>query len=289
MTPPIPLFDGHVNRYNFGKSSVPIPRIYFVNGIRVTNRSHARNATYLSMLIERPVWGVYNATWGLDTLGSTADFAQCLLDYTKIIMDKFGSTVSYPKPPKIPADKVDEFLSNVEKKNIVWNRATLQLFKQLVRHRHQEQKIIAHSQGNLITSNALFVLEDVLGSASLKNIRVYSLASPAPAWPMGLRHTHGGGGRQDNLFTNDLVALFRPHNLAKKIGIGSFKNSQGSIRTDHNAPPVSILPHDIGLNITATNFLSSIRKDLGISDKVTPEFVSKCEDKIDSFFPKEKT
>jgi hypothetical protein len=149
------------------------------------------------------------------------------------------------------------------------------LFRELIRNRHQQQLIIAHSQGNLITSNALFVLEDVLGSAGLQKVRVYSLASPAPAWPLGLRKTNGGGGRQDNAFMNDLVALLRPHNLAHKVGVRGFQNA-GDFRTHPLSGPVSLGPHAVEVNIDTLNFLKSIRGDLGRPKEFDPAFLEQC-------------
>src|SRR5690349_4428233 len=220
----IPSGDGQVNVYNLGNSNVQTPRVYFVNGIRVLPRDHALTAAYLSLLIERPVVGVYNATAGL-IKGFVFDLAQCGLDYLQNAGARFGSQKNVTKPAKVPEEKITEFLNAVDQKYIVWNQATLSLFKELVKNRHSMQMIVAHSQGNLITSNALFVMEDVLGTASLQKVRVYSLASPSPGWPLGLRHTNGGGGRQDNAFMNDMVALLRPHNLAAKFGVGTFQNA----------------------------------------------------------------
>ena len=205
MTPTIPADDGEVNEYNLTKSPVVTPRIYFVNGIRVVGREHALTAAYLSVLIERPVWGIYNKTAGVG-LGSVADLSQCLLDYAQNAVARLGSRGNLNKPAKVPDHKIPEFLGRVDRDYVVWNKATRELFKELARHKAQRQLIIAHSQGNLITSNALFVLEDVFGSAGLQNIRVYSLASPCagvaarPAdharrrWPAGQR-VHERPGR----------------------------------------------------------------------------------------------
>ncbi len=271
MNPPIPTADGQVNLYNLGGSLEFTPRIYFVNGMRVLPRVHAVTAAYLSLLIERPVWGVHNATAGVK-IGSLVDLGQCLLDYTQNATARLSSRSNLNKPAKVPEDKIPEFLANLTKIYTVWNQATLNLFRELVENRRDRQMIIAHSQGNLIASNALFVLEDALGSASLAKIRVYSLASPAPAWPLGLRTTYGGGGRQENAFMNDMVALFRPHNLAKKVGIGRFQNA-GDFRTHAPSGPVSRAPHDTDENIRTLNFLRSIRKDLGMLGDITPEFL----------------
>lgn len=273
MSVPIPSADGEVNAYNLSNAGQATPRIYFVNGIRVTPRDHAVTAAYLSVLIERPVWGVYNATAGL-YLGSIADLVQCLLDLTQNAVARPFSSNNLNKPPKVAEGDIPKFLEDVDKKYVVWNKATMSLFKELVKHRHEEQMIIAHSQGNLITSNALFVLEDLLGSQSLSKIRVYSLASPAPAWPLGLRKTYGGGGRQDNAFMNDMVVLLRPHNLAKKLGIGGFQND-GDFRTMPGAGPVSIAPHDTTKIIATLNFLKSIRGDLGLPKDFPPGFLDR--------------
>lgn len=271
VTPPIPSLDGEVNEYNLTQSSVAAPRIYFVNGIRVVGREHALTAGYLSVLIERPVWGVYNKTAGV-RLGSVVDIAQCLLDYTQNATARLGSQGNLNKPAQVPDHKIPEFLSRLDRGYIVWNKATLQLFKELVRHKGQRQLIVAHSQGNLITSNALFVLEEVFGSASLQNIRVYSLASPAPAWPLGLRITNGGGGRQDNAFMNDMVALLRPHNLAAKVGVSRFQNA-GDFRTHAGSWSVSLAPHATNAIIDTLNFLKSIRSDLGLSKDLSDDFL----------------
>jgi hypothetical protein len=155
MFPTIPTGDGEVNLYNLANSPVLSARIYFVNGIQTLPRNHAVMASYLSLLIERPVWGIYNATAGLHG-GAVVDLLQCVLDYTQNAGARLGSHNNLNKPPKVPENKIPEFLDNLEKKYVVWNKATLSLFKELVKNRHQQQMIIAHSQGNLITSNALF-------------------------------------------------------------------------------------------------------------------------------------
>jgi len=284
MTPQQPVVDGDVRQYNLSNSAQSTPRIYFVNGIQVPPRAHAVTASYLSLLIDRPIWGVFNATAGLNPAGFLRDFGQCLLDYTQNAGARFGSRDNLNKPPAIPEDKIAEFLNNLSRKYIVWNRATLALFKELLAHRHEQKMIIAHSQGNLITSNALFVMEDVLGSSTLQKVRVYSLASPSPAWPLGLRNPYGGGGRQDNAFMNDMVALLRPHNLAKKVGIDRFQNA-GDFQTYTGSLRGFFAPHDMVEIIATLNFLKSIRGDLGLSRELTPEFLTERSRIANSVFP----
>jgi hypothetical protein len=282
MPPKIPTADGEVNLYNLTNSGLFSPVVYFVNGIRVLPLEHATTAAYLSLLIERPVWGVHNKTAG-QKLGSVMDGLQSVGDYAQNAIARTSSSRNRNTQRTISDDEVQRFLSKVEKDYWVWNPATMGLFKELVINRNKPQMIIAHSQGNLITSNALFVLEDLLGSHALRQIRVYSLASPSPAWPLGLRTTNGGGGRQDNAFMNDMVALLRPHNLAKKVGIDRFQNA-GDFRTHEPSPAISVAPHDTSLIIATLNFLKSIRGDLGLPKDFSPEFLTRSAKIVEDTF-----
>ena len=180
---------------------------------------------------------------------------------------------------------VPKLAEEIIAKSTVWNKATPALFRTLMRNIKSRQLIVAHSQGNLITSNALFVLQNALGSQALQNIRVYSLASPSPGWPLGLRHTNGGGGRQENAFMNDMVALLRPHNTLKKtkefllastslqqklIGLMTpdIQNA-GDFRTLEGGGAIGLAAHDIQKNM-ALNFVKSIRSDVGLSTDINP-------------------
>lgn len=286
----IPTSDGEINEYNLTRSSQNAPRIYFVNGVRVMPRDHAITASYLSLLIERPVWGLYNKTGIVrfgSFLGSVLDFLQCLPDYTQNAGARPFSSSNLNKPPKVPEHEIATYLKNIEKNFTIWNKATAALFKDLVQNRREMKYIIAHSQGNLITSNALFILEDVLGSAALQKVRVYSLASPSPAWPLGLRKPYGGGGRQDNAFMNDFIALLRPHNLARKLGIKGLQNA-GDFRNYSNYSLLRpVEPHDTNRIIDTLNFLKSIRGDLGLPKDFTDDFLKECARKAEAAFPGE--
>lgn len=285
MTARIPSEDGEVNSYNLGWAGSSSARVYFVNGIRVSGRDHAVTAGLLSLLLENPVWGVYNRTAGAIS-GLVFDVAQCMLDYTQNATARLTSHRNLHRPP-VPDAEVPELLRKVKRNSVVWNNATFRLFEELVLHRHTPQMIVAHSQGNLITSNALFVLEDMLGSSALSNIRVYSLASPAPAWPLGLRFTNGGGGRQENAFMNDLVALLRPQNLAAKFGVSRFQNA-GDFRTHSRSSVVSLSPHDVQLNMSL-NFLKSMRAELGLDPELPPNFLEHCAALAESQFSTDRS
>ncbi|MEO1497797.1 MAG: hypothetical protein AAFV43_11665 [Planctomycetota bacterium] len=280
-----PSGDGDVLCYNLSGSGAHTPRLYFVNGIRVLPNEHAVTAAYLSLLLERPIWGVYNKTAG-QRLGSLVDFGQCLLDYAQNASARMSSHKYADAGQKIPDSELPAFLDALEKHYVVWNDATAALFRQLVTNRRKRQLIVAHSQGNLITSNALFAMEKLLGASSLKTVRVYSLASPSPAWPLGLRHTNGGGGRQDNAFMNDLVALLRPHNLSRKLGYRGLQND-GHFETLEDSWTVALRPHDSRIIIERLNFLKSIRNDLGLSADLSPELLAEAARLAEKSVPKE--
>jgi len=60
--------------------------------------------------------------------------------------------------------------------------------------------VFAHSQGNLILSNALSAIAAVDGKESVKGYEIHSFGSPAAHWPPGLM-------RREYAFTFDLIAM----------------------------------------------------------------------------------
>jgi hypothetical protein len=125
----------------------------------------------------------------------------------------------------------------------------------------QKQVIIAHSQGNLITADALWAMVLAFGEDSLAAMQVYSLASPSPAWPLGIRHHRKVYGH-----TNDLVTLFDPHNwtaLTGRLANGKFGRTAGDWRQFGPSARPGLAGHDVGRNI-ALNFSKTIRRDLGL-------------------------
>ena len=234
-------------------------------------------ASMLSLLVERPINGVHNKT-----NGGLVDLGQCSLDYLQNATARIGANRKLVPDRNIAPHEIPRIVDETIKDAIVWNKATAALFKEVCLNIMRQQMIIAHSQGNLITSNALFMVERVLGSKYLGNIRVYSLASPSPAWPLGIRKTLGGGGRQDNAFMNDLVALLRPHNLLAKVGVGRYQN-EGDFRTMEGAGAVGIAPHDTGRNV-ALNFLKSIRGDLGLPKELSDGYIERAKEMGDELF-----
>ncbi len=272
--PTVPSKDGEINKYNLLAIPAVSPRLLYVNGIRNSAKDHALTSSLLSIVCEHPVHGVYNLS-----NGALLDLGQCLLDYTQNASARVLGNRKLVPGKTIQVDEVKKIVNDTVKGSFVWNQATVTLFREVANNYGRNTLIVAHSQGNLITSNALFIIERVFGSAALKYVRVYSLASPSPAWPLGLRYTNGGGGRQENAFMNDLVALLRPHNMAAKVGVTRFQNA-GDFRTHSGSATVGVLPHGVNENI-ALNFLRSIRTDLGKSKEFAPDFLTESSKKAE--------
>ena len=80
----------------------------------------------------------------------------------------------------------------VIRKELARNPAALAVFDLLRRPRWRRCDIFAHSQGNLILSNALQGIEAVDGRAAIAGRNVHSFGSPAVKWPKGLNHHEHG-------------------------------------------------------------------------------------------------
>ncbi|WP_425093583.1 hypothetical protein [Tropicimonas sp. S265A] len=171
--------------------------VIFVNGMLNSPQGHVDNAVALSALQMCKVIGVYNASrvgkWERTLRAAShnvsvifEDLAQCLGD--KITWDSHNldrAAVSLNTWYQSHFGSPQEAEKYVE----LWlerNRASLALFR-LLRAGSGPQTIFAHSQGNLITSNALTGLS-LLDPSCLGRITVNSYASPSVFWPSGFKH-----------------------------------------------------------------------------------------------------
>jgi hypothetical protein len=285
---PIPQGDGTVSAYH-AAIRVPLqpsPRIYYVNGIQTDGPTHARTAYALSALTHRVVYGIYNATWAKSTLGMVVDLVQCVFDWLEAtgskvaeIRDSFVRDVVQSVVVKVrkhfEAESVAEnddqkvtrlinLLSYAERKALTsamffTNRATKALYHELATHIGEIQYIVAHSQGNLITANALWAMTLLHGETSLANMQVYSLASPVPAWPRGIRYR-----LRTYHHDNDLVTWFNPHNWSiiwEKVG---YARAIGEYDEMPN-PPEMFSPHFV-FNFGDKSFANDIRRKLDLPE-----------------------
>ena len=206
----VPSGDGVVTRYVspevVGKSWYnPAKPVIFVNGMQNSGEVHRDNAMALSLMIGAPVHGVYNKTTGM-----LSDVFQCVTDKLRlsgIQAESAGGQTDWHKtverlyqlerqrrPGLLKDDYVLEFLGG--------NEATKALYALLVGAPDGMlgAPIYCHSQGNLITSNALTGVMLARGPAAIAGIEVHSFGSPARWWPAGLK-------RQSYSFTFDMVAF----------------------------------------------------------------------------------
>jgi hypothetical protein len=283
-------------------------RIYYVNGIQTDPPAHVRAAELVASIAERPVHGVFNASGGLGLPGSFAvDLAQCFADWSSSFAAKVteyaGLAVSAPVnagrqlghalrrlfDPHAPAPHTVNLLVDahrlipeavrvrlVEGKLGLYNRATQTLYRELRGLGGRPAMVVAHSQGNLITCDALWAMVYTYGEQSLDKLQIYSLASPAPGWPLGIRYRRKVFG-----FTNDPVpGLADPHNWLIFKGT-PFGRTAGDWRTYSGPGTASgslfekaFAPHDIPRNVHLLNFANRLRIDLGLQQLAVPAGVT---------------
>jgi hypothetical protein len=213
-----PTCDGQINLY-----SVPVSRptwfnaerrVVFVNGMKNSPEEHKEAAVGLSELQACTVIGVYNAS-----VSFASDIGQCIRDKLTLSIVQSATFVDW-------YNKVEEGYQTERKTNpalskidyvartVKHNAATLSLYDFLVRMLAGERsslKFFAHSQGNLITSNALTAVALALGPGSISGLEVNSYGSPCHYWPQGVMVNSFA-------FTFDPVAL-----LDARVGFSTSK------------------------------------------------------------------
>jgi peptidoglycan hydrolase-like protein with peptidoglycan-binding domain len=214
-----PEKDGEINCYESddypGKPY--FNRMYsaiFVNGMITDGGTHKSHASLLSSTLRCPVYGVYNATRnvGVDLLqcvtdklglhGAVGEFVgadhllRALLQAQHAAYRQAGLDVTWPM-----------FMEGVISDNL----ATLRLFRALRAGPLSNRRIplYAHSQGNLIVSNALRAVALTDGDAAIAGRVVESYGSPCRYWPRGI-------SRRDHRISLDpitLAQLRRSHDM----------------------------------------------------------------------------
>ena len=154
--------------------------VVFVNGMKNSGEDHRGSAEALSLLQMCPVIGVYNLS---DSF--VEDLAQC-------IADKFQFDGPMAREPgqalknalegeakgKTAAEAMEAVLDR--------NPPALSLFRLLRRNEHRHTPVFAHSQGNLILSNALSAIGAVDGKEALLRREIRTFGSPCKNWPDGI-------------------------------------------------------------------------------------------------------
>lgn len=225
----IPDRDGAVTRYVAdevrNKSWFnPNRQIIFVNGMGNTGANHAESCYELSLMMGATVLGVYNRTDGF-----WSDLGQCIKDKINLSGAQSQSLMSFDSWKAVVDMAYLAARSNnpgLDKRDFVGtliagNNATHALYALLVGQGGTGPgiEIFCHSQGNLITSNALTAVAIAQGSQAIAGMQVNSFGSPCRYWPPGI-------ARVNNAFTFDGVSFLdlRMDLTSSKVG---FKVAHG--------------------------------------------------------------
>lgn len=214
-----PFSDGAITMYEspeirgkrwFDKSK----RIIFVNGMANSPGDHKKSAELLSTVQACPVLGVYNKTGG-----TLKDLIQCLTDkftftnnsntFTTDFKKLKGGFDKYMNSNKTGLSRLDVIAKLIGP----YNKCTVSLLYLLKDNRFRNLTIFAHSQGNLITSNALTAVALVYGLSTIKRRIVQSFGSPCNYWPPGIKQTN-------NAFTFDGVSWLDPKISFNNVKVG---------------------------------------------------------------------
>jgi hypothetical protein len=193
-----PRSDGDINLYISPEGQAQSwfnqqRRVVFVNGMANTADDHAKSARALSLLQACPVVGIYNRTDG-----TWADLGQCLMDKITLVPAQAGSFSGWKlalDAAYVAAHAISPSLTKIDFVGslIAGNQATLAVYSYVVTLSQSDRaalKLYCHSQGNLITSNALTAVALALGASSISGLEVNSFGSPCRFWPEGLNRTN---------------------------------------------------------------------------------------------------
>ncbi|SEW00028.1 hypothetical protein SAMN04488515_0586 [Cognatiyoonia koreensis] len=216
-----PIGDGDINRYISAEGSQQSwfnrsREVVFINGMANSPKNHMESALGLSLIQGCPVVGVYNQTNGF-----WADLGQCLRDKGVLVFAQAGDydswetgfNIAYQAAKlKYPSVSKVDFMEGL----ISGNPATVSLYRYVCSRTSRQRdalKLFAHSQGNLITSNALTAVALALGKNAIRGMEVYSFGSPSRFWPPGIT-------RYDHSFTFDPVSWLNYRHSFKNIKVG---------------------------------------------------------------------
>jgi len=204
-----------------------------VNGIDTTPREFSIACKSLRDLTKCDIYGVYNATgpaarWRHTEGGGCAwerlqnigfDLGQC-----------FGDTLDLTLRSQIEGTRFAELFRELTWDP--WNGCTvslLSLFIQAYRWPGNRIHVVAHSQGNLIASNALMLCSMLIGNKKVRvhppseGIKVFAVAPPTLTWPVNPKMTHTDYVHLFDFVAHlgrlqQLVRLAAPVNPIAKVG-----------------------------------------------------------------------
>lgn len=169
--------------------------VIFVNGMQGSPIKFRAQACAVAALSGGPVVGVYNGSGNSFLLGDSKGEAQVapdkpakvdiLIDLIECLTDKLQSTdwdqlsTWFKKKRGDSQDKIErDMVENLTR----FNRAAGSLFAELLKPGYENARIVAHSQGNIITCNAVNALAAVRGNKAIASLKIYAVASPVMFW-----------------------------------------------------------------------------------------------------------
>lgn len=176
----VPAVDGQVTTFVDAEAAAATRyfdherTVVFVNGMANSGEEHQQSAFALSLMQMCTVVGVYNATGGF-----AIDLMQCLGDKHQFDGPLASSASSAIGRGAVRAGAAEDVLRR--------NPASAAMFRLLRSPEFRGVDVFAHSQGNLILSNALSAIEVVDGSSAVGQYTVYTFGSPARSWPRATR------------------------------------------------------------------------------------------------------
>ena len=167
--------------------------VIFVNGMQGSPIKFRAQACAVAALSGGPVWGVYNGSGDSFLFGDNRGKAQIagngpgniLVDLLECFTDKVQSTdwdqltTWFKKKRGVPQQQIEnEMISNLSR----FNRAAGSLYELLLKPGFENARIVAHSQGNIITCNAINALAATRGNKAIAKIKIHAVASPVMFW-----------------------------------------------------------------------------------------------------------
>jgi hypothetical protein len=206
----------------------PEKKAVFINGMMNTAQNHKESALALSLLLMAPITGVYNQKDGL-----IPDLWECLVDKMQFDGPLSVSAKNVLSARKSFSDMLDALEGMQPKKSrakimediLSRNPPAVTAFRLLRDPSYKSTPFYAHSQGNLILSNALAAVAAVDGSQAISGRKVFSFGSPTVNWPGGINH-------KEFAFTADPVALLSGVDWGfkiSKLGVHSYQNTSKQV------------------------------------------------------------
>ncbi len=184
--------------------------VIYVNGMAGNPSKFRAQACAVAAASGGPVYGVYNDAGTSilpDAINRSRFVPNFLVDLLECTTDKLQSTdldqfkVWVKEQLGVPQSKIQsDLISSLR----TYNRAAGSLLELLLRPGFENATIVAHSQGNIITCNAVNAVAALRGTEAIGSMRIIAVASPVLFWSEA-----GQFGKNivtTHAFANDLVA-----------------------------------------------------------------------------------